>query len=113
MIDNEFWYTKEAKKFYKDINENYKDYESLNFNDEIYSNNINILLNKIKNDKNKFDNFLPLIDDISITLPTLLEFKNNYIYEDLIINKFEEILKELFLIIKKKMKLIMKFILVN
>ena len=81
-IDNKFWFTRKAKL--ENLNEEYI------FNEEIDSNNIYDI---IKNTKN-YDELLPYLDDISITLPTILNSKNNLIYEDLIVKIFEENFEE-------------------
>ena len=107
LIENYFWYTNEARNAYGDIyingvNDSHTTLEFV-FNDEIDSNNIKLLLNKLKNDKNdKADNMLTLFDYISIALPTLLDFKNNNIYEDLMIIKFEDMLENQYQYYKNK-----------
>ena len=95
-IKNSFWFNGEIK-------------ENRNFNgeyifyDEIDSNNIYYIFEKfnkfIKND----EKLLPYIGDISITLPTLLHNRSNYIYEDLMLKFFEEqLLVNIYQIYKNK-----------
>ena len=80
-IQNSFWSNKkELEKQIFNYNENFI------FNDEIDSNNIYDIIKSMKSE----DDILSYLDDISITLPTLLHYHNNYIYEDLIVKLFEE-----------------------
>ena len=77
-INNNFWFTKKITS--KKLNEQYI------FNEEIDSYNIYNIIKNIEN----YDELFPYIDDISITLPTILYFKNDLIHEDLIVKIFEE-----------------------
>ena len=80
-IDNEFWSNKKLIQG-KNINFNGK----YIINEEIDSNNIYDIIKNLKKD----EKLLTYISDISITLPTILHYYHNDIYEDLIMKFFEE-----------------------
>jgi len=80
-INNEFWSNKQLKE---EDNKNFDGQYIIN--EEIDSNNIYNIIKNIKKD----EKLLPYIEDISITLPTILHNNNNYIYEDLVLKLFEE-----------------------
>ena len=85
-IQNNFWFSEEAEKAQKDFldEENY-----YILNSEIDSINIYNIINDIKNEEYNNKNLQIYIDDISISLPSLLYFTNNIYYEYLIISFFE------------------------
>ena len=91
-IKNKFWFTEKSKE--KNENEILDEEGDTNYilNEEIDSNNIHYIISTIKNNQLLFDNDLfPYIEDISITLPTLLNYNRNDIYTDLMIQFFEGI----------------------
>ena len=86
-IKNHFWNTEKIQKENEIFNN--KDKQFI-FNEEIDSNNIHYIITTFKNNE-LLIKLLPYIDDISITLPTILHYNCNYIYEDLtfvFFNKF-------------------------
>ena len=94
-IHNNFWSNEEYMK-----NEDSDSNQQYIFNDEIDSNNIYDIIRNIEIK----DDLLSYIDDISITLPTILHYNHNYIYEDLILKLFEEKLEGKYKEFKKKYK---------
>ena len=85
-IDNNFWYNDEIKQLLEKKNKN----SNMKFVCDIDSNNIYYLIKNIKDIYNNKET-QKYIDDISISLPTLLYFTNNFYYEHLIIDAFEKL----------------------
>ena len=89
-IPNNFWFN---KKISSDLMNGESKYI---FHRTLDSINIYNIINNINIDDYKNDNILQLyIDDISISLPTLLYFTNNIYYEYLIISLFEKLFEYL------------------
>ena len=92
-IKNNFWYSNDVEKLIRAKNPNL----NLKFICDIDSNNIYNLVKIIKNTKEIYNNneTQKYIDDISISLPTLLYFTDNFYYEYLIIDIFEKLYENL------------------
>ena len=92
-IENNFWYDNEIKK--KLINKNKYDTNDFKLICDIDSNNIYHLIKNVSNDI--YDNIetRTYINDISISLPTLLYFTDNFYFEYLIIDIFEKLYENL------------------
>jgi hypothetical protein len=91
-IDNNFWFGDEVKKLFK---KSKREINAPKFVCDIDSNNI---YHFIKNNSNDIYNDIDIrayIDDISISLPTILYFTNNFYYEYLIIDVFEKFYESL------------------
>ena len=91
-IDNNFWFSDEVKKLFK---KSKREINAPKFVCDIDSNNI---YHFIKNNSNDIYNDIDIrayIDDISISLPTILYFTNNFYYEYLIIDVFEKFYESL------------------
>ena len=92
-INNKFWFTEKAEKE-NYINEDNKQL-SFFFNEEIDSNNIYYIIDDfVKNiygyNSEQFNKLFPYIEDISITLLTLLNYNRNDVYTDIMEKFFEE-----------------------
>ena len=92
-INNKFWFTEKAEKE-NYINEDNKQL-SFFFNEEIDSNNIYYIIDDfVKNiygyNSEQFNQLFPYIEDISITLLTLLNYNRNDVYTDIMEKFFEE-----------------------
>ena len=88
-VKNNFWYNEEAKVLNQNI---MKD----KFNSEIDSNNIDNIVKKFETKDFYADNDIQIyINDISITLPTLLCLNDNYYLVYLIIDLFENLFEKL------------------
>ena len=91
---NEFWFTKKSKENYEKAIKEDEDEGDTNYilNEGIDSNNIIYLISKLKDRKILYDNSLfPYIEDISITLPSLLNYNRSDIYTEKVIKFFEVI----------------------
>ena len=91
---NKFWFRQLSKENNENANKEDEDEGDTNYtlNEGIDSNNILYLISKIKDRKILFDNSLfPYIEDISITLPSLLNYNRNDIYTEQIMKFFEVI----------------------
>ena len=90
-VPNNFWFNKKISSDLMDEESNI-----YIFHRTLDSINIYNIINNINIDDYKNDNDLQLyIDDISISLPTLLYFTNNIYYEYLIISLFEKLFEYL------------------
>ena len=88
---NKIWFTQKVEEE-NEINEE-KGETNYILNEEIDSNNIYYIISVLKDYNILFDNDLfPYIEDISITLPTLLNYNRNDIYTDIMIKFFKGIL---------------------
>ena len=91
-IKNHFWNTEKIQKENEIFNN--KDKQFI-FNEEIDSNNIHYIITTFKNNE-LLIKLLPYIDDISITLPTILHYNCNYIYEDLTFDFFNKFFTDIY-----------------
>ena len=92
-VQNNFWYNEEIKKEQEKLsNENITNYK---FNSEIDSNNIYNIIKNIKADFYNDNEIQIYINDISISLPTLLCLTDNYYLVYLIIDSFENMYEKL------------------
>jgi len=92
-IENNFWYNNEIKK--KLFLNNKYNKDDFKFICEIDSNNIYHLIKNISNEIYEDIEIRTYIDDISISLPTLLYFTDNFYFEYLIIDIFEKLYENL------------------
>ena len=86
-IKNNFWFNVEMEK---QFDENKNEINSPKFICDIDSNNIYHFIKNNSNDIYADIDIRAYIDDISISLPTLLYFTNNFYFEYLIIDVFEK-----------------------